>query len=282
MPAELKANDKVWIQELMRYPQLLAERLDFFEDTGTVAIPEDPIDRVIFQERAKKAIRKIAHKRGHILMVGRPGTGKSMLAGMLQVILDQSLGDYIRPHEMILAYPGRDRNHIRIAYEDPQQTDRLLDALRLKIEATAENNPCFSLSAQIKSVRRLRRALLYATVVLVGGGFFWAPSIIAAGITGIGGIFLFLQENNHRAQEQIQKHNAPAAANLKPLYDMLPIVLFDPREHGQLMARIAEPNARNMKGGFRHDPYQSGNLQTPPPSEGLPGCPCNFANYLYR
>lgn len=29
------------------------------------------------------------------------------------------------------------------------------------------------------------------------------------------------------------------------------------------MARISEPDSRNMKGGFRHDPYQSGILQTP-------------------
>ena len=125
MKMDLNANDKAWIKELMRYPQLLAERLGFFEDTGTVAIPDDPIDRVVFQDRAKKAIRKIAHKRGHILMVGRPGTGKSMLAGMLQEILDQSLGDYIRPQDSILAYPGRDRNHIRFAYETPRQADRL-------------------------------------------------------------------------------------------------------------------------------------------------------------
>lgn len=44
---------------------------------------------------------------------------------------------------------------------------------------------------------------------------------------------------------------------------MIPEVLFDPRKENRLMARISEPNARNMKGGFRHDPYQSGNLHTP-------------------
>ena len=265
MEANLKASDKAWIQELMRYPQLLAERLGFFDDTGSVDIPEDPIDRVVFQDRAKKAIRKIAHKRGHILMVGRPGTGKSMLAGMLQEILDQSLGDYIRPRDAILAYPGRDRNHVRFAYETPGQADRLLEELRLKIEAATEAGQDFSLADQIRSVRRLKYALLAATLVLVAAGFFFPPVLVGAGITGIGSIFLFLQENNHRVQEKIQAHNTPAAAaNLKHLYDMLPTVLYDPREQRQLMARVSEPNARNMKGGFRHDPYQSGNLQTPP------------------
>ncbi len=265
MKANLNANDKAWIKELLRYPQLLEKRLAFFEDTGTVNIPDDPIDRVVFQDRAKKAIRKIAHKRGHILMVGRPGTGKSMLAGMLQEILAQSLGDYIRPQEAILAYPGSDRNHIRIAYEEPRQADRLLEELRLKIEATADAGKHFSLRDQIKSVRRLKHVLLAATIVLVIAGYFLPPLLVGAGITGIGSIFLFIQENNHRAQEKIQEHNAPpVAANLKHLYDMLPTVLYDPREHEQLMARISEPNARNMKGGFRHDPYQSGNLQTPP------------------
>ena len=36
--------------------------------------------RVIFQDRAKMAIRKVAQNRGHMLMVGRPGTGKSLTA----------------------------------------------------------------------------------------------------------------------------------------------------------------------------------------------------------
>ena len=106
MATDYKASDHDWIRELLDYPRALEERLAFFEDTSQIRIPEDPIERVILQERAKIAIRKVAQNRGHMLMVGRPGTGKSMLAEMFKEVLDRSIGDYLRPQEAILAYPG--------------------------------------------------------------------------------------------------------------------------------------------------------------------------------
>ena len=152
MKTDYNDNDYAWIKELRHYPQMLKDRLRHFTDTSEIIVPEDPIERVVFQDRAKKAIRKIAHKRGHILMVGRPGTGKSMLAGMLQDVLARSLNDYIRPCQSILAFPGKDRNHIRIAYEDPEQADRLLDALQKNIAAVEATIPVFSLGRSNPSV----------------------------------------------------------------------------------------------------------------------------------
>ena len=111
MKTDYSANDYEWIRELMDYPQTLARHLDFFEDTSDIDVPDDPIEKVIFQNRAKAAIRKIAQNRGHILMVGRPGTGKSMLANMFNQVLDQSIGEYLRPTEAVVAYPGKDKNH---------------------------------------------------------------------------------------------------------------------------------------------------------------------------
>ena len=264
MTSDYNSNDYEWIKELLDYPRTLEERLDFFEDTSQIAIPEDPIDRVIFQDKAKRAIRKIAQNRGHILMVGRPGTGKSMLANMFKEVLEQSLGDYLRPQEAIIGYPGKDKNHVRIAYEDPEKIEHLLDMFLKGIDSARDSVDEFSLADQIQSSRKAKQGLLVAAVIGVTAGIFFPPAFIVAGLTGMGAIFMYMQENNHKAQEKIQRESNSDRRNaVKHLDDMVPDLLYDPRKDKDLMARISEPDARNMKGGFRHDPYQSGNLETP-------------------
>ncbi|MFH1985337.1 MAG: S16 family serine protease [Pseudomonadota bacterium] len=264
MPSEFQERDHQWIRELRHYPETLAAQLDYFEHTGQIQIPEDPIERVVFQGRAKTAIRKVAQNKGHILMVGRPGTGKSLLADMFKDVLEKSLGDYIRPKEAIIAYPGKDRHHIRVAYEQPEKIDRRIEGLKQDIETAAGNVTEFSLEEQIRSVVRVKNWLIAAALASAVAGFWLPQAFLVTGLTGIGAIFMFIQQNNHRAQERIQRENQGGRQNaVKHLQDMVPEVLYDPRKDTELMVRIAEPDARNMKGGFRHDPYQSGTLHTP-------------------
>ena len=264
MHSDYNENDYLWIKELLDYPANLEKGIGSFTDTSQIQLPQDPINRVVFQDRAKSVIRKIAQNKGHILMVGRPGTGKSMLANMFKEVLDKSLGDYLRPKETIVGYPGKDRNHIRFAYEKPAKIEKILLEVNAAIETARNSMDEFSLSDQIHAVRKVKIALLWITALAAAGGFFFPPAFIAAGLGAMGSIFMFMQENNHRAQEKIQRDTSAGAVNdVKHLQDMVPEILYDPRKDKDLMARISEPSARNMKGGFRHDPYQSGNLLTP-------------------
>jgi Lon-like ATP-dependent protease len=159
MNSDYKENDYLWIRELLDYPMTLEKRLGEFSDTSQIQLPEDPIDCVIFQDRAKWAIRKIAQNKGHILMVGRPGTGKSMLAKMFKEVMSKSMGDYLRPKEVIVAYPGKDRNHIRVAYEKPAKMDKILFDCNSAIEIARSSMDEFNLQDQIQSARNLRHLL---------------------------------------------------------------------------------------------------------------------------
>ncbi|MDY6881234.1 MAG: S16 family serine protease [Thermodesulfobacteriota bacterium] len=261
---DFRENDYRWVEELLQYPQNLEKQIDFFDETSEISLPEDPIEKVIFQDRAKAAIRKVAQNKGHILMVGRPGTGKSLLAGMFKDVIDRSLGEYIRHKEAIVAFPGKDRNHIRFAYETPETINKAIGKVNEAIERAQNSVEEFSLADQIRSVKRVKTALLWITGTTALAGCFFPPAFIATGLSGMGAVFMYLQENNHRAQEKIHRETHNRKLNVgKNLRDMIPVVLHDPQKDKELMSRISEPNARNMKGGFRHDPYQSGNLHTP-------------------
>ena len=77
-----------------------------FESTSDVPIPERLVDQVIGQEAGSVVIKKAAEQRRHMLMIGDPGTGKSMLARSMTDLLPRDA------LEDVLVYPNEDDENV--------------------------------------------------------------------------------------------------------------------------------------------------------------------------
>ena len=80
-----------------------------FNTTNSIDVPKLLIDQIIGQEHAVEVVKKAASQRRHVMMIGTPGTGKSLLAkAMAELLPKEELQD-------ILAYPNlEDQNNPKI------------------------------------------------------------------------------------------------------------------------------------------------------------------------
>ena len=104
-----------------------------FKSTEDVPIPERLVDQVIGQEAGSVVIRKAAEQRRHMMMIGDPGTGKSMLARSMTELLPQD------KLEDILCYPNDDdENEPRVRTVPAGRGDRIVksqkEAVRIQRE----------------------------------------------------------------------------------------------------------------------------------------------------
>jgi predicted ATP-dependent protease len=82
-----------------------------FTTTADIQVPERLLDQVIGQDKAVDVVRKAAEQKRHVMLIGDPGTGKSMVSrAMTEFLPKEELED-------IIAYPNsEDTNtpHIRV------------------------------------------------------------------------------------------------------------------------------------------------------------------------
>ncbi len=87
----------------------LEKELPKFKTTADIRIPDKIIDQIIGQNKAVDIVKKAAAQRRNVLLLGSPGTGKSMLAqGMAELMPAENLRD-------VLSYPNEfDENNPKI------------------------------------------------------------------------------------------------------------------------------------------------------------------------
>ncbi|WP_010480140.1 ATP-dependent protease LonB [Thermococcus zilligii] len=114
-----------------------------FSTTEEIKVPEKLIDQVIGQEHAVEVIKTAAGQKRHVLLIGEPGTGKSMLGqAMAELLPTENLED-------ILVFPNpEDENMPRIKTVPACQGRRIVEHYREKARSQ-ENIKSYLLMAVV-------------------------------------------------------------------------------------------------------------------------------------
>ena len=79
------------------------------ETTADIAIPKMLVDQVIGQEQGVEIIRKAAEQKRHVMLIGDPGTGKSMLARSISELLPKE-----ELQDVLVYHNNEDNNEPRV------------------------------------------------------------------------------------------------------------------------------------------------------------------------
>ncbi|MEW5937183.1 MAG: ATP-dependent protease LonB [Candidatus Thermoplasmatota archaeon] len=206
-----------------------------FTDTSQVKIPQRLAEQVIGQEDAVDVARKASEQKRHLMLIGEPGTGKSMVA--------RSMIDFLPKEEMqeIIAYPNPD---------DPNEP-------KIKVVPAGKGREIVASQKSEAMQRREQKAQMMMTIILVVVGFtimmfVWTgmnnPFWILVGVLAAVFIYMFSRWPGARGED----------ANVPKL-----LIFHEPSSAAPFIDATGA-HAGALLGDVKHDPFQSGGLETPP------------------
>jgi len=203
-----------------------------FTTTADIKIPEKLSDQVIGQDSAVEVIRKAAEQKRHVMLIGDPGTGKSMLA--------KSMTEYLPRDDLqdVIAYHNAD---------DPNEPKiRTVPAGKGKEIVSAQKKEALARKSQKAS---MVTAIVMMVVVLSIILYLQSPDpmILLFGIMAAAMIFFATRYVGQR-QENF----------------MIPKLLITHEEGASIpFIDATGAHAGSLLGDVKHDPFQSGGLETP-------------------
>ena len=202
-----------------------------FKITEDIEVPKLLIDQVIGQDHGVEVIKKAATQRRHVMLIGTPGTGKSMLASsMAELLPKEELQD-------TLAYPNaEDKNNPKIRVVPRGKGKEIVDAQRLEVRKRIQMRNAFFMFTFFLI---MGMGLIYALQTDRFEYIFW--SIIAAAVVLL--VFRWMMPKEEAMMPKLLVTNAGR--------ETAPFIDATGAHSGALL------------GDVRHDPYQSGGLETP-------------------
>jgi len=195
-----------------------------FKETSSITVPENLIDQVIGQDDAVEVIKKAARQRRHVMLIGSPGTGKSMLGKAMSELLP------VEELQDVLVYANpEDNNTPRVRIVPAGRGRQIVDAQKMEARKKVQTRNMFLMLIVMALI-----VYSYYTGQLLFG-------VIAAAL-----IFLSLRY-------MLPKEDA-----------IVPKLLVD--NNGKKKAPYVDgtgAHAGALLGDVRHDPFQSGGLETP-------------------
>ncbi|AHG03136.1 ATPase AAA [Halobacterium sp. DL1] len=195
------------------------------DDTSNIEVPDRLVDQVIGQEEARDIILRAAKQHRHVMMIGSPGTGKSLLAkAMSHLLPKESLQDVLVYHN------PDDSNEPKVRTVPAGKGDQIVDAH--KEEARKRN--------------QMRSFLMWIIILIVVGYALLMVNQPLLGILAAGVIYLVFRYSNRGSDAMVPKlliNNADR--KIAPFED------------------ATGAHAGALLGDVRHDPFQSGGMETP-------------------
>ena len=219
---EKLSDPRVWIKDLD------------IETTADIAIPKMLVDQVIGQEQGVEIVRKAAEQKRHVMLIGDPGTGKSMLARSISELLPKE-----ELQDVLVYHNNEDNNEPRVRIVPAGKGKEIVQVQKAQ--------------AMIEKEKKAKSQMMIVFMIVGFGALWFAlsgfsnPMIIFYSLIAAAFVFMAMRYTNQKNETA----NVPKG-----------LVLHD-HDAEAAFVDATGTHAGALLGDVRHDPFQSGGLETP-------------------